>query len=383
MKWQLLHWKNTSCLFSVMYFVAETTFSGSPFFFWLADAKQLLPCEIPFTQSITVMMLRLRAVIEKSNRFAEACLQPNPRSTMKSVQQGNKDCIFAPLPALIRTPRAQLHWQLYLHFKCVAEIPKWEPKLFQVEVVTSVRQLLSTETLNTWKVNLRAMHFYCITHKWRRFDEWSCVESRLSLSTDMVLWLAENAKCAFYLHHRLLSDLFFLIYSPQPVGYITFSVAQSMVLSAAALWYTGKVSKVISGDCDTCNSFTRWHSRHSTAGNVSWLQFGLFLLWTGTRIIRNPKTQTSGFGGSLYSCCCLPIYLHTHCVALQHLCAQIGRCCGPLRSDTQSGYSVKDWTLCVTVSVQWIKYDLGGWGDSYSFYYIIICLSSDAYTFHY
>lgn len=126
MKWQLLPSRNTSCLFCCVY-CSRTNFQWITFSLIRRYKRTAVVWhKFTFTQSILVILQRLRAVIERSKPFAVACLQQDPRSTMKGVQQGKENCIFALLPELIRTLRTLQHWELYLHVKCVAGIPKWE-----------------------------------------------------------------------------------------------------------------------------------------------------------------------------------------------------------------------------------------------------------------
>lgn len=52
-----------------------------------------------------------------------------------------ENSVFAPPPVLVRTPRTQWHWELYLHVKCVAANPKMK---------ATCQKLLPEEQLHKW-----------------------------------------------------------------------------------------------------------------------------------------------------------------------------------------------------------------------------------------
>lgn len=143
---------------------------------------------------------------------------------------------------------------------------------------------------------------------------------------------------------------------------------------AAAFWLTEKVCEAV-GECDTCNSFTRWDSHLSIAGNESWLWVGLSSSNWNQELLGFTKLNHKGLVAH-YS----PLVASSHispCTALPSNTLVFRDRRAPqssLRSGTQSGYSVKDWTTCSSVPAQGMKYDFAGWGDSQLFYYIIISL---------
>lgn len=120
MKWQLLPSRNTVCFFVVAVLWQKRLSVNH--FLWCRIQKNC--CRViyilAFAQSTLVILLRWRAVIERSKPFTMACLQQYPKSTMKGEQQREENSIFALLPA----PRSQWHWELELDVKCVAAISK-------------------------------------------------------------------------------------------------------------------------------------------------------------------------------------------------------------------------------------------------------------------
>lgn len=147
--------------------VADTALQKSHFFLWFADTKGLLLCDLPrlFTRSALLILLRLRAVIERSkNLLLWVCLQQRLRCTNTGVvQRGGEreNSVFAPPPVLVRTPRTQWHWELYLHVKCVAANPKMKATCQKLLPENSYISETATKhkAVSSSKVNLRTVHF--------------------------------------------------------------------------------------------------------------------------------------------------------------------------------------------------------------------------------
>lgn len=190
MKWQLRPSRNTACSFVVVGIVAQTTFSGSLSLICRYKRTAVVWYTLAFTQSVLVVLLRSRAMIEKSKPFLWLVYSQIQDQQWRECNRGKKT-VF-----LLCCLRSSERWKLsdienYNHIKCVA---KMSVTCQNYSSRTVARQLLSTKVWILQKVNLRTIQPYCITHIWQWFDKQNCVQGHLTFSTDctVVIWTCKE-----------------------------------------------------------------------------------------------------------------------------------------------------------------------------------------------
>lgn len=198
--------------------VADTSLQKSHFFLWFADTKGLLLCDIPrlFTRSALLILLRLRAVIERSkNLLLWVCLQQRPRCTNTGVvQRGGREKTVFLLRRQCSSERRELSDIENYTFtsNVLRRIPKWKQRAKSYSQKNSYISETATKhkAVSTSKVNLRTVHFllhYPTCDRWTELcrispyfiswrgteNGWTCKLYNLTLQTtyqtNVVSWI--------------------------------------------------------------------------------------------------------------------------------------------------------------------------------------------------